>query len=162
METMHDTVLSHQNHHEVDMIDVLNVIQPRQVDPPTSVNTADEETKMDRDIPQPQQGIRQAIEGEEMNDLPLDTESSKTHNMTTYVDIPTRNIYIEDTGSKAIPLERMYLKENPSDGETQMEELHMTSSQMNTMQKKKLKTEREDPATRERKRSKMRLKTTHK
>ena len=85
METMRDTVPTEQNHHEVDLIDVLNVIQPRQVDSPTSVNTADEETKidtqtLDRDIPQPQQGIGQAIEGEEMNDLPLDTENSKTHN----------------------------------------------------------------------------------
>jgi len=95
------------------MIDVLNVIQPRQVNPSTSVNTADEETKMDtqtmdRDIPQPPQGIEQAIEGEEMKDQPLDTESSKTRNTLTCVDIPARDIYNEDTGSKAIPLERMY------------------------------------------------------
>ena len=44
-ETMRDTVPSHQNHNEVDMIDVLNVIQPRQVDSPTSVNTANEKQK---------------------------------------------------------------------------------------------------------------------
>jgi hypothetical protein len=103
METMCDTVPTQQNHHEVDMIDVLNVIRPRQVDPPTSVNTANEETKMDtqtldRDIPQPQQGIGQEIEGEEMNDLPLDTENSKTQNTPIYVDIPARDIYIEDSG----------------------------------------------------------------
>jgi len=80
METIRDTVPSQQNHHEVDIIDVLNVIQPGQVDPPPSINTADEETKMDtrtmdRDIPQPQQGIGQVLEGEEMNDPPLDIES---------------------------------------------------------------------------------------
>ena len=114
METMRDTVPFHQNHHEVDMIDVLNVIQPRQVDPPTSVNTADDERKidtqtMDRDIPEPQQSIGQAIVGEEMNNLPLDTERSKTHN-TTCVDIPARDKHNEDTGSKAIPLERMCSK----------------------------------------------------
>ena len=56
-----------------------------------------------------------------MNNLPLDTESSKTHNTTTCVDVPAQDIYNEDKGSKAIPLERMYSKENPSDGETQME-----------------------------------------
>ena len=44
METMRYKVPTQHNHYEVDVIDVLNVIPPRQVDPPTSVNTADEET----------------------------------------------------------------------------------------------------------------------
>ena len=97
-----------------------------------------------------------------MNDLPLDIENSKTHNTTLCVDIPARDKYNEDSGSKATLLERMHSKDNPSDEESQMEELHMTPSQTNTMRTKKLKTERDAPATRERKRSKTKLKTAHK
>jgi hypothetical protein len=115
---------------------------------------------LDRDIPQPQQSVGQAIEGDKMNGLPLDIENSKTHNTMLCVDIPARDIYSEDSGSKATPMERMHSKENTSDGKSQMYELHMTQSQTNTMRTKKLKTERNEPATR--KRSKTRLKTTHK
>jgi len=71
-----------------------------------------------------------------MNNLPLDTESKKTHNTTICVDIAARDIYNKDTGSNAIPLERMYSKETPNDGETQMEELHMAPLQTNTMRMK--------------------------
>jgi len=45
--TTRDAVTSQQNIHELGMTDVLNVLQPRQADPSTSVNTADEESKMD-------------------------------------------------------------------------------------------------------------------
>jgi hypothetical protein len=45
---------------------------------------------------------------------------------------------------------------------TYTEKRHMTPTQTNNMRTKKFKTERDDPATRERERSKTRLKTTHK
>lgn len=48
------------------------------------------------------------------------------------------------------------------DVNTYIEKGHMTPTQMNTMRTKKFKPDRDDPATKERKGSKTRLKTTHK
>jgi hypothetical protein len=53
------------------------------------------------------------LEGEEMNDPPLDIESTKTHNATKCVGIPVRDIHSEDTGSKIIPRKDRTRKKTP-------------------------------------------------
>ena len=102
--TTRGAVPSQQSIHEVGMTDVLNILQPRQEDPSTSVNTADEESKMDTqtmDMEEPRShlSIRQMCEREDVNDLPFDFETMETHNSTTFADAPTRDTPIEDTGS---------------------------------------------------------------
>jgi len=130
------------------MIEVLNVVKPRQEDPPVPVNTADVETKMDtqtmdRENPKPQMSIGHASEGEDVKDIPFAIEILETNNTTTCMDVPTRDIHIEDTGSRATPLGREHAKENPSDGETQMAPL-----QLSQKRNKKLKMDRDTPLSR--------------
>jgi len=47
-----------------------------------------------------------------VNDIPFDIESLETHNTTPFVDALTRDMTIEDTGSRATPLEKNTAKEN--------------------------------------------------
>jgi len=114
--TTRDAVSSQESVHEAGTADVLNVLQPRQEDPSTSVNTADEESKtdtqtMDRQEPRSRLSMRQSCEGEDVKDIPFDVETLETHNSTTFADAPKRDTHIEDTG-----VGKLHWKENTGTG----------------------------------------------
>ena len=58
----------------------------------------------------PDPNIRQACEGEDVNDIPFDIENLETHNTKTFANAPRWDTPIEDTGSRATPLEREHVK----------------------------------------------------
>ena len=154
--TLRDAVPSQHSKHEVGMTEVLSVLEHRQEDPSASVNTADEESKMDtqtmdRETPRSKLSIRQACEGEDVNDILFDIETLKTHNTTTFADAPTRDTPIEDTGSRETPLEGEYGKlkssacrgDNKADPSLNEDESLAQPSTNSPKRIKKLRTERD-------------------
>jgi len=95
-------------------------------------------------------------------DSPQDIEKAKIHSSLKDEEMLTQVSYVEDPGTKLAAPVREQINENQSGRDILEVELEMASATTNPIRPKKLKTERDDLATRARNRSKSRLKTTHK
>jgi len=119
---------------------------------------------MDREELRSQLSIRQSCEGEDVNDIAFDIENLETHNTTSFADAPTRDTPIEDTGSRATPLERehgkgksfVYRGDKKADPSLNEDESLAPPNTFSPKRIKKFRTERDANIQRERTRSKSR------
>jgi len=108
-----------------------------------------------------QQDMGEAMEAVEMTDTPLGTEILDNPNTRSREDIPTCDIHKAEMGSTTTPQARVYPNEHCTDDEEQTEGVHTPPIKSTALRSKKHKVERDDPASRERKRSKSRHKTIY-
>lgn len=167
VETLHDTESSQQEQCDTDKTGILHVPQPLQTVPLAPDSIADEVTYMDSqemesEVHKPEQVNREALEAAEMTDIPIGFETLDTIDTQTHKGKPMRDSNKAETGNTKNPPDRITPREQSSDDEQRTGEVHTPHSQMSSLRPKKLKTERDDPANREKKRSRSRIKVIHK
>ena len=144
MEMVHETVSSQQGQRELERIDTMNEIQPKQTVHPEHVSIVDEVTNMDtqaikNDELELQKDTGKALEAVEMTEIITGIDTLDNNNTRTCKDTSTCGIHNEKTGDTATATDSVFPIEQPSDNDKKNGRNRVTHLQTTSLRFKKLK-----------------------